>query len=172
MIKHRCWGIGLGRTGTTSLCQAFSLLGYKNVVHNPLFHHLREADAGADNGVTIYYKYLDYKYPDSKFVLTLRDVDDWLPSIKYILDKYPVLSRDDDEPIKRRMLLYEAVAFDEEKFRQAYARHTKNIRAYFKNRPQDLLEMNITAGEGWEKLCPFLGLPVPDASFPYMNQRG
>jgi hypothetical protein len=27
--------------------------------------------------------------------------------------------------------------------------------------------MDITAGDGWEKLCGFLGMPVPDAPFPH-----
>src|SRR5437762_226339 len=31
MIKHKCWGIGLGRTGTTSFCNALKILGYKKV---------------------------------------------------------------------------------------------------------------------------------------------
>ncbi len=66
----RCWGIGLGRTGTTSLCEAFSTLGYRRVMHNPPFEALQTADAGADNGVTIFYKYLDYIHPGSKFILT------------------------------------------------------------------------------------------------------
>jgi len=170
-MKHHCWGIGLARTGTTSLCEAFTILGYRRVVHNPRFEELRFADAGADNGVTIYYKYLDYKYPDSKFVFLERDVSQWLDSMKYIIDKHPVLSRTDEEPIKRRMILYESVTFDKEKFRQAYHRHHDDVMRYFRDRPNDLLVMNITAGEGWEKLCPFLQLPVPDVPFPNTNQR-
>lgn len=171
MMRYKCWGIGLGRTGTASLCHALRITGYQRVVHNPLFHQLRDMDAGADNGVTIYYKYLDYKYPNSKFILTVRDIDDWLVSIKYIMERYPVLSRDDDEAIKRRMILYESVSFDYDKFRQAYIRHCNNVRSYFRNRPHNFIEMNIKAGEGWEKLCPFLDVPIPEVVFPYLNKR-
>jgi 3'(2'), 5'-bisphosphate nucleotidase len=32
-----------------------------------------------------------------------------------------------------------------------------------------LLVLDITAGEGWEKLCPFLGKPIPDIPFPKAN---
>ena len=171
MNKYPCWGIGLGRTGTTSFCMALEILGYQNVLHNPLFDQLKDAEAGADNGVTIYYKYLDYKYPNSKFVLLLRDVDDWLPSIKYIIDKHPVSSRTMDEAIKRRMILYETVSFDRDKFITAYHRHCENVRHYFRDRPNDLLEMNIVAGDGWEKLCPFLEKPMPSRPFPHLNER-
>lgn len=169
--KYHCWGIGLGRTGTTTLCNALTILGYSNVIHNPTFEQLRTASGGSDNGVTIYYKYLDYKFPKSKFVLTMRDLDSWLPSIKYITDKFPVQTIDEDEPIKRRMLLYDTVVFDRDLFIKAYFKHIDSVRAYFRSRPHDLLEIDITKGDGWEKLCPFLELPVPTADFPHLNKR-
>jgi hypothetical protein len=168
---NRCWGIGLGRTGTTSLCEAFRILGFLNVIHNPPFEALASADAGADNGVILFYKYLDYKFPGSKFVLTLRTLDDWLQSQEYIFSIYPVRSRDEDIPIQRRMLLYETVEFDRAKFTAAYERHHRDVRRYFARRPDDLLELDIIGGEGWERLCPFLGLEIPNGPFPYVNRR-
>ena len=100
-----CWGIGLGRTGTTSLCQALRILGYNPVGHNPRFEELKSLQGGADNGVTLHFKYLDYKFPGSKFVLTLRSLSEWLPSIEYITAVNPVRSFDEDLPIYRRMTL-------------------------------------------------------------------
>jgi hypothetical protein len=29
--------------------------------------------------------------------------------------------------------------------------------------------MTLAAGDGWEKLCPFLGFPVPETPFPRAN---
>lgn len=167
----RCWGIGLGRTGTSSLCEAFRRLGYRNVLHNPYFEQLATADAGADNGVLIFYKYLDYKFPGSKFVLTLRDRDSWLRSMEYANAIYKVTSLDDDVPIMRRMLLYETVRFDRGKYCAAYDRHLAEVRRYFRDRRTDLLEMDIIAGDGWDKLCPFLGTPAPAAAFPHLHRR-
>lgn len=169
--RPRCWGIGLGRTGTSSLCAALRILGYVAVGHNPPFEELRSLEGGADNGVTLHYKYLDYKFPGSKFVLTTRLLEEWLPSMAYIAERRPVLSREEDTLIYRRMTLYETVAFDSDKFAQAYARHHSDVRRYFAKRPEDLLEMSIVGGDGWEKLCPFLGLPVPDAPFPHLHRR-
>lgn len=169
-IKHKAWGIGLGRTGTTSFCEALRKLGYQNVVHNPTFEELRSLDGAADNGCTIFYKYLDYKFPDSKFVLLTREIESWLASAEYIHGNKPI-DRSEDLVIMRRMLLYGSVTFDRQKFIDAYRRHHEEVRSYFKDRPADLLEMDITEGEGWEKLCPFLKLPVPDKPFSYRNQR-
>ena len=122
-------------------------------------------------GVLIFYKYLDYKFPGSKFILTVRDLDSWLISMEYICEKYPVRSLGDDIPIMRRMLIYEAVVFDREKFITAFERHHHDIKRYFCGRAEDLLEMNIIAGEGWDKLCPFLGAPLPMVPFPNLNRR-
>jgi hypothetical protein len=63
------------------------------------------------------------------------------------------------------------VTFDREKFIAAYNRHHADVRRYFADRPGDLMEMNIIEGDGWEKLCPFLGLQVPPTPFPHLNRR-
>ncbi len=169
-IKHRVWGIGLGRTGTTSFCESLRVLGYQNVVHNPTFEQLPHLDGAADNGCTIFYKYLDYKFPESKFVLLTRDLKPWLDSAEYMHGHEPV-DRSADLVIMRRMLLYGTVVFDKEKFIDTYHHHHKDVRQYFHIRPDDLLEMDIAAGDGWEKLCPFLGLPVPNQPFRDANKR-
>ncbi len=56
-------------------------------------------------------------------------------------------------------------------FIETYYRHHEDVRKYFHNRPDDLLEMDITAGDGWEKLCPFLGLSIPSQPFRESNKR-
>lgn len=169
-----CWGIGLGRTGTNSFCEALTLLGYdrQRVAHNPPFENLKKLEGGADNGITLFYKYLDYKFPGSKFVLLWRSIEPWLRSTEFISARHPVTSRDEDIPIMRRMMIYETVGFDREKFTAAYHRHHADVRRYFASRPGDLLEMNIVEhNDGWDKLCPFLGLPVPSVPFPYLHAR-
>ena len=167
----RCWGIGLGRTGTKSFCEALRVLGYQNVEHNPPFERLKFLEGGADNGVLLFYKYLDYKFPGSKFVLMLRPLESWLSSMEYAATQFPITSLDDDLPIMRRMTLYESVTFDRNKFIAAYERHHAEVRRYFANRPNDLLEIRLVDGEGWTELCPFLGLPTPAQPFPHLHAR-
>jgi hypothetical protein len=168
-IKYRVWNIGLPRTGTTTFCEALKVLGYTKVKHNPRFEHLQDLQAASDAGCVLYYKYLDYKYPGSKFVLTVRDLESWLDSAEFIYTKYP--ATDKDIAIVRRMHIYESVTFDRQKFTEAYYRHHEDVQRYFKTRPNDLLEMNFTEGDGWEKLCPFLERPIPVVPFPHKNKR-
>lgn len=170
-LRPHAWGIGLGRTGTNSLCDAFYLLGYSSVYHNPSFDQMLIADAASDNGCVLYYKFLDFKYPGSKFILTLRDIGSWLESMRFIHSTMEPVSRDNHLPILRRMLIYETVGFDQDRFVEAYARHHDDVRRYFRNRTEDLLEMNIIDGDGWAELCSFLGLPIPDVPFPRSNTK-
>lgn len=168
-IKYRAWNIGLPRTGTTTFCAAVKLLGYTKVQHNPKFEHLNDLEAASDAGCVLYYKYLDYKYPNSKFIFSFRDMSSWLDSAEFIYTKYP--ATDKDIAILRRMHIYESVTFDRQKFMDAYYRHYEDVYRYFKNRTHDLLEINFTEGAGWEKLCPFLERPIPDIQFPHKNKR-
>lgn len=170
-VRPRCWGIGLGRTGTTSFCRALRVLGYKDVKHNPKFDALRDLEGGADNGVTKHYKYLDYIFPGSKFVLMTRKLPDWLRSMEHAAQIYPVKKGNYHVSVDRRMTLFDTVEFNAEKFTYAYARHHTDVRHYFADRPNDLLEMSLTDGDGWDKLCPFLGLPSPKQPFPHSHKR-
>ena len=54
---------------------------------------------------------------------------------------------------------------------ERYERHNSEVRAYFADRPEDLLVMDITAGDGWDVLCPFLGVEAPADEFPMMNSK-
>ena len=50
------------------------------------------------------------------------------------------------------------------------ARHERHIKEVLETVPEEqLLHMKIT--EGWEPLCNFLGLPIPDEPFPRVNSR-
>ena len=50
-----------------------------------------------------------------------------------------------------------------------YYEHIEDVNKYFKGREEDLLIINIIAGEGWKKLCPFVGKKIPRIPFPKEN---
>ena len=87
-------GVGMHKTGTKSFANALRTLGYRvtgpfgvNEHHAPdttLRHALKtieEYDAAQDNPWPFLYREIDAAYPGSKFVLTLRDPDDWIRSV-------------------------------------------------------------------------------------------
>jgi hypothetical protein len=46
----------------------------------------------------------------------------------------------------------------------------QDVTEYFKDRPGDLLVMDITRDGQWNKLCPFLNLRRPFRRFPHKNK--
>jgi len=70
----------------------------------------------------------------------------------------------------QRLVAYGGLTFrDELRLRYAYETHERNVREYFANRPKDLLIMDIVRGDGWDKLCEFLGRGLPKAPFPHVS---
>lgn len=168
----KVFGIGLSRTGTTSLSAALEMLGYRTV-HYPIHREqIERADAATDASVAYQFEELDRNYPGSKFILTLREEESWLDScdrffrqslsLKLQLPEYRAVVE------KSRVAIYGTMTFDREVFRAAYRNHNLNVRSYFRHRPNDLLEFQL--GDGWPRLCTFLNREIPKAPYPHENR--
>ncbi|MEM9213311.1 MAG: sulfotransferase family protein [Cyanobacteria bacterium P01_F01_bin.150] len=179
MSKIFC--IGLSKTGTSSLNSALEHLGFKakhfpfmsyrkgNLVLNP--EHVDNYDAFSDTPVANCFKYLDKKYPNSKFIYTVRDKEAWLKSCEKHYAISPLnlsLIYKQFKWVHLQYSLYGCLNFNKEKFSGAYSRHDNNVLEYFDTSSR-LLVLNICDGEGWDKLCPFLNKSIPDISFPKSN---
>lgn len=176
----KIFGIGLSKTGTTSLAHALDILGYKTRDYPGIEHYsagdLASVDAGlleahdalTDTPIPSFYRELDARYPGARFILTVRDAEGWLKSCKKQFTE-KLAAKQNEAHNQLFMDLYGCTAFDEQKFRAGYEAFVAGVMEYFKDRPQDLLVINVVAGEGWEKLCPFLGKPVPEIPFPKAN---
>jgi hypothetical protein len=171
----KVFGIGLSRTGSLSLNEALCLLGYSSIHFPEDLSIVDSVSAATDTSVTIHLAELDRKYPGSKFIQTVRDVESWLKSMKWLAATgwlCGTYTYESLHPMVRKTcdVLYGTHVFDERKMRDGYYRHLKATKLYFRERPKDLLVMNICAGDGWEKLCPFLGEPIPAVPFPKRNE--
>jgi len=176
-------GIGLGRTGTTSLTRALELLGYRTK-HCPDFwlddagelvispDDLRSFEALTDEPLIPIFRQVDRDYPGSKFILTVRAMDPWLTSIENNGDAMREHRAQLPAVTVLFKLLYGTAEFDREAYVAANRRHVRDVRAHFAERPRDLLVLDVCAGDGWETLCPFLGKPFPDQPFPKLNVFG
>lgn len=168
----KVWGIGLGRTGTKSLCEALRTLGYEKVIHNPLtLEELDECDAAAEALCAQNFKYLDVRFPGSKFVFTVRNEEDWLRSCARAMERYPA-ERLHDTPyygpmIRNRMTRFGCMEYDEWALRHTFHTHHLNVLDYFRGR-DNLLFMDILKGD-WDDLCQFLEVDAPSTAFPNVD---
>jgi hypothetical protein len=69
----------------------------------------------------------------------------------------------------QRLVTYGGITFgDESRLRYVYETHERNVREYFADRPKDLLILDVVRGDGWDKLCQFLGRDLPKVPFPHL----
>ena len=155
----KIFGLGLTRTGTTSLAVALEKIGYY-VVHYPSENYLFDGhyDAAFDLSVAIHYKKLDQLFVGSRFIYTIREKNAWLDSMERYLQDKRVNAQ---QYQTNRQLVYGQFEFDRKMYSAAYDRHHNDVLEYFKTRPQDLLTLNICNGDGWRPLLSFLGEERP-----------
>ena len=176
-MKTKVFGIGFHKTATTSLARALKVLGYS--VTGPNFVRMANLesevqararavagrfDAVQDNPWPLLYRELDKWYPGSKFILTVRAPEKWLAS---------ALTHFGANTTPMREWIYGAgrggPRGNETVYLDRFTRHNRDVLEYFRERPDDLLVMNITEGDGWDKLCPFLGVAGRSRPFPREN---
>lgn len=183
----KIFGLGLSKTGTSSLEEALNILGFPTI-HYPFdlatYNELRRGEYKlsilqqyrgiVDIPVAPYYAQLDKAYPGSKFILTVRNIESWLKSAEKHWElmmkwwhNYPEFKKFHEFI---GAAVYGSIEFNEGRFRFVYNTHVKNVIDYFSGRDNDLLVIDICSGEGWKKLCEFLQVPLPEVPFPHANE--
>ena len=137
--------------------------------------------AAVDFPCVLWYKELMSRNPDAKVILTIRDPIKWRESCLNSLGKYldvtaqwpcnwfhTLLGLDlpRDAIIKLPGLnMWEAIRGGEESATDFFNSHVDEVK---KHVPEEKL-LVFEVKEGWEPLCKFLGLPVPNMPFPRTN---
>ncbi len=188
-IQPKIFGIGLDRTGTTSLAAALNQLGI------PTLHYAQDSKTqqellkasrltilekyqGIIHETSPFYQKLDALYPGSKFILTVREKEQWLKSVDRLFEANSQRLTRLNQFERQNLELYHELkyglklthrltTFDSTNYWKAYQKHQNQVLEYFSDRLDDLLMLHICAGEGWEKLCPFLGIDIPETAFPH-----
>ena len=179
-VEMKIFGIGLNKTGTISLHEALETMGFRSLHHGgpevrqaverafaeerPLLHYLDDYDAFSDiEFLSLNFPLVDRQYPGSKFVLTTRDLPTWLESRRRHVERNVARAAAGD--YSGTFLTVELVAWERQ-----WTEHHSRVHAYFAGRPNDLLVMNIVAGDGYQQLCPFLEHPPLDQPFPWRHR--
>lgn len=177
--RPRIFGIGLNKTGSTSFHEAMTILGYESLHwggHETYLSVVAAKDAGlpllahldprydAFSDITILsrnYALLDEQYPGSRFVLTVRPVDDWIDSRRRHVE---------NNQRNKAAGTYDGsfLVVDEDRWRREWSDHVSAVRAYFDGR-DDFREIDITSGSGWRPFCTLLGVPEPEEPFPWRS---
>jgi hypothetical protein len=186
-------GAGLGRTGTMSMKLALEQLGVGRCYHMaeliadlsrlPLWIRAAEGDpdweavfagfaATVDYPGCTYWRELAAAYPQAKIVLTVRDPEDWFESTQSTIFSPAMRGRMVGSPMEgffRNSVLRDFGDRVEDRafMTAAFERHNAAVRSAVP--PERLLVHEV--GQGWPRLCAFLGVPVPATAFPRVNTR-
>ncbi|TDD93308.1 sulfotransferase family protein [Actinomadura rubrisoli] len=138
-----------------------------------------------------YWRELADRYPAAKVVLTVRDPERWYDSVTSTIFASAMAERG-PLPARRRVIrwlvarrvpdfalfpqmmratvvdrLFDGRIDDRAHALKVFERHVAEVKAVVP--PERLLVFDVR--EGWEPLCAFLGVPVPDEPFPRVNER-
>jgi len=190
-------GAALGRTGTNSLKLALEHLGFgpchrmfevrDHPEQLPFWQAAARGDlpdwdevfanyrACVDWPSARYWREIAAHYPDAKVLLTLRDAERWFASVHATI--YPAIMkwRTREAGHHRDMLemaeetivkqTFDGRLDDRGHALAIYRAHEQDVRRSIA--PERLLAFDVS--EGWEPLCAFLEVPVPDIPFPRTN---
>jgi len=166
----KIFGIGLSRTGTTTLNHVLREWGF-NTIHYPQPSQLWDPDNDGANDIPVIpvYKELDKEFPGSKFIYTIRDKEQWLDSIvPYFERKRNWTSMNSSQVITRRKV-YGSDFPNRFEAEVAWNKHDQDVKNYFTNR-DNLFIINIVGGDSPQKLAEFLGVTTDLKEFPNLNK--
>ena len=133
-------------------------------------------------------KHIDEAFPNSKFILSVRaNAEEWYESVvRFNIKLFGVDGRlPTAEELKqvryvRKGYNYENIKFhyntpDNDLYNRSimtahYDSHKKAVIEYFKDRPNDLLVINLSESESYRKMLDFLGIQSPYTEFPWENK--
>jgi hypothetical protein len=194
------FGAGAGRTGTLSLKTALEKLGFGPCHHMlhlleahdqiPLWERVAageamdwsEVYAGYRSSVdwpgARYWREITAAFPDAKVILTLRDPESWYESVSNSIYPAAMATPPPHAPPEFERLRKLALSIvwdgvfgghfsDKEHALRVFKAHNE---AVVREIDSDRL-LVFEVSQGWEPLCAFLGVPVPDEPFPRTNDR-
>ncbi|HXC56379.1 MAG TPA: sulfotransferase [Rhizomicrobium sp.] len=173
----KIFGIGLNKTGTSTLRTCLQHLGYRHLGFDrdllkaysrgdleTVFAAIERHDSFEDWPYPLMFRELFERYgKTARFILTTRATPQtWLNSLKA-----HTLRTDPLNQSHRLVYGYDYPHGYESEHLAFYERHNAAVHAFFAGREQALLPVCWETGDGWTQLCTFLGAAVPAIPFPH-----
>ena len=189
----KIFGIGMSKTGTSTLSRCFKILNQTPIIGNrsdlkdivrsdrPYYSINKKFDYDYLNPIineTSFTKVIDvaksYKcFHDSPWYMIFRRLDESFPGSKFILtirkDSITQAKSDWYHNQRKGRVSGEPTKEFLKKQIEVYENHNNAVIDYFSGRPNNLLVVCWENGDGWEKICNFLRLEIPTSPFPHEN---
>ena len=138
----------------------------------------KDYNSAVDWPAAAYYKELSDKYPNAKVILGMRDANSWYDSasttiylmsqnfpkwIRFILPRADKLFKMIDKTVFGEPFSYRFE--DRESTIKVFNDHVEEVKRVI---PEEKLLMH-SPKDGWEPLCEFLDVPIPEEPYPWVN---
>ncbi|RAZ72693.1 sulfotransferase family protein [Mesorhizobium atlanticum] len=182
-------GTGFGRTGTDSMREALTMLGFGPCHHmsevmghakqKRLWRALARGEAPdwaqlfagykscVDWPSAFYWRELIEAYPQARVILTWRSPESWWESFERTILPAIVGSKD-QESLGIALVANQVFGGRPQDRAHAIAVYRDNVEAVLNTVPSERLLVH-KLGDGWAPLCSHLGVPVPDEPYPARN---
>jgi hypothetical protein len=122
-------------------------------------------------GCTFWRELAEY-YSDAKILLSVRDPEQWFESTQATIFSEPAMKMIESTPMREFLdqttwRMFGGQLHDHDTMVNALERHNAEVQRTIP--ASRLLVYDVT--RGWEPLCRFLGVAVPDTPFPRANSR-
>jgi hypothetical protein len=141
------------------------------LAEDPDYEKCNNYDCLGDSPVPLLYKELDFRFPESKFILTVRNKEKWLNSMKWLFTHGKVKWNWKENIYVYHERFYGSRSFNLNLFSKFYDAYHRNVFNYFSERPNDLMTIRLEEGFDVEKICRFTGVPYRDIPDRIMNPR-
>lgn len=112
------------------------------------------------------YKAFDKRYPEAKFILTVRkNPKIWFRSLRNHAKRIGPLT-----DFEKFIYGFADPAGHEKEHIDFYLRHNRQVEDYFADRPEKLIVVCWETGDGWKELSDHLGFHIPDIPLPHINK--
>ncbi len=178
--RPKLFCIGYSCTGLNTMSRCLDALGYSHLRYDIDFVLDLAAGRVAETVAatapydallglpwSLIYRELAARYPDARFILTTCPSDDaWLERNAQDCALWAHFPENPAIAAASSRLLDQAGAQRDAPGAE-YRWHNQAVRSFFANQPGRLLELCWDQGDGWDKLCGFLGVPAPDQPLPH-----
>lgn len=180
--SRKIFCVGLCRTGTTSLHEAFQAFGLRSkhfphrLIDDPFGAELGEAEAFSDLPIPLYFREYAERFVDARFILTTRSEESWLRSMEWLLANGPKLWGGPDSTWQPGGVVEQAhlrtfgtKTFEPEKMLAAYRSHNAEVLQFFSEDTR-FLHLQLDDTLLYEDLAKFIGIetrrrgPLPRAN--------
>lgn len=198
--NEKVFVIGLNKTGTTTLEYELRSLGYrvgnqtkaelllqKIMVGSTkeIMDYCKEYEAFQDIPFSIpgFYKNLDEHFPNSKYILSIRDnEDEWYNSLVNFHSKLWGNGYIPSEDALKNVsyiytgYVYTAIKYifgpkiyDEKHYKNVYIQHIQEAKKFFASKPHQLLILNLKSKDSYLRFCEFLNVQPQKSHFSQKN---